>query len=53
MTKKELKDIYYQYGSIKGAKKLGISKPTFISYLKYAGIEIKEVGRPKKVKIEV
>ena len=51
MKKQELEKRYKEVGSIQLSKELGISKPTLIKYLKENKIEVKQVGRPRKLKI--
>lgn len=51
MKKQELEKRYKEVGSIQLSKELGISKPTLIKYLKENKIEVRQVGRPRKLKI--
>jgi len=52
ITKKELQEIYYNNTNEKAAKKLKVSVPTLIKYLKQAGIPFKGNGkRQNKIKI--
>ncbi len=48
MSKKELEELYRNNTNEDACKILGVSKVTFISYLKKAGIKLKGKGNNRK-----
>jgi LmbE family N-acetylglucosaminyl deacetylase len=51
ISKKELEDLYRNNTNDDACKILGVSKVTFLSYLKKAGIQLKGKGNNRKYEI--
>lgn len=51
ISKKELEELYRNNTNEDACKILGVSKVTFISYLKKAGIQLKGKGNNRKYEI--
>ncbi len=53
ITKSELESLYRNNTNEKACEVLGVSKATFLSYLKKADIKLKGKGNNRKFKIEL
>ena len=54
LTQKKLRKLYYSMSNKELCKKLGVTNPTLMKYLKTAGIPLKGMGnRTKRTKVVI